>query len=93
MWEHTQKMETCQSGRLGLPAKELNVSKRSVGSNPTVSAMYLYIPSCYAGIGNKALNLGGVGSIPTEGANSRNPLTRKPNSVRGFLYSATIDQG
>lgn len=31
-----------------------------------------HIPPCYAGIGNWTLNPGGVGSIPTGGANTQN---------------------
>ncbi len=33
--------ERCQSGRMGRPAKALSVLKRTVGSNPTLSAMSL----------------------------------------------------
>ena len=31
--------ERCQSGRMGRPAKALSVLKRTVGSNPTLSAI------------------------------------------------------
>ena len=31
-------LETCQSGRMGLPAKELPSLRRAAGSNPVVSA-------------------------------------------------------
>ena len=33
--------ERCQSGRMGRPAKALSVLKRTVGSNPTLSAILI----------------------------------------------------